>query len=73
MFLILFFYNIFTSKVLGADGIGGFESYPTSEIPTKDIYDAFLMIYLCILLLLFFVTFWHFTEVNRTFTKAVIL
>ena len=79
--MILFFVfrlNTFTSKVsnlllpLGAEGAGGFESYPTSEIPNKYIYDAFLMTYLPILLLLFF-TFWHFKGVNRRFTKAVIL
>ena len=80
--MILFFVfrlNIFTSKIsnlllpLGAEGVGGFESYPTSEIPNKYIYDAFLMISLSILLLLFFVTFWLFIRVNRRFTKAVIL
>ena len=79
--MILFFVfrlNTFTSKVsnlllpLGTEGAGGFESYATSEIPNKYIYDAFLMTYLPILLLLFF-TFWHFKGVNRRFTKAVIL
>ena len=49
---------ICTSKVLslplpiGEKGTGGFESYTTSKIPNKYIYDTFLMIYLCILLLL---------------------
>ena len=44
--------NIFTSKIsnlllpVWAEGAGGCESYPTSEIPNKYIYDAFLMIYL---------------------------
>ena len=64
--MILFFVfrlNIFTSKVsnlllpLGGEGTWSFESYPTSEIPNKYIYDAFLMIYLSILLLLFFAPF----------------
>ena len=73
--------NIFTSKVsnlqlpLETEGPGAIESYPTSEIPNKYIYYAFLMIYLSflvLLLLLFFVTFWHFKRVNQRFTKAVI-
>ena len=77
-YLILFFVfklNIFTSKILNlllplwAEGAGAFESYPTSEIPNKYIYDTFLMIYLSILLLLF-CTFWHFKEVNQRFTRA---
>ena len=77
-YLILFFVfklNIFTSKILnlllplGAEGAGAFESYPTSEIPNKYIYDTFLMIYLSILLLLF-CTFSHFKEVNQRFTRA---
>ena len=64
----VFTQNIFTSKVsnfllpLGAEGAGDFESYTTSEIPNKDIYDAFLMIYLLILLLLFF----HFLALYRS-------
>ena len=37
------------------------ESYPTNDIPNKYIYDAFLMIYLSILLLLFF----HFLVLQR--------
>ena len=71
--MILFFVfrlNGFTSKVLGAEGAVGLEFYPTSEIRNKYIYDAFLMIYLSILLLLFLVTFWHFKGVNW---RAVIL
>ena len=50
--------NSFTSKVsnsllpFGTEGAEGFESYPTSEISNKYIYDAFLMIYLSVLLLL---------------------
>ena len=55
------------------DGVRGFESYPTNEISNKDIYDAFLMICLSILFLLFFVMFWHFKGVNWRFTKPVIL
>ena len=79
--MILFFVfslNIFTIKVsnlllpLEDEGAWVFESYPTSEIPNKYIYDGFLMIYLSILLLLFF-TFWHFKGVNCRFGKAVIL
>ena len=79
IWFFVFRMNIFTSKVsnllllLGAEGAGGLESYPTSEIPNKYIYDAFLMIYFSILLLLFFVTFWHFKGVNWRFTKDVIL
>ena len=69
--MILFFVfrlNIFTSKVsnlllpLRAEGAGGFESYSTSQIPNKYIYDALLMIYLSILLLLFF----HFLVLQRS-------
>ena len=65
-YLILFFVlrlNICISKVLnlllplGVKGARGFESYTTSEIPSKYIYDAFLMIYLSILMLLFFYLF----------------
>ena len=58
--LVVFRLNAFTSKVsnlllsLGAEGAGGFESYPASEITNKYIYDAFLITYLPILLLLFF-------------------
>ena len=75
----MFRLNIFTNKVsnllllLRAKGAGGFESYPTSEIPHKYTYDYFLMMCLSILLLLLFVTFWHFKGVNQRFTKAVIL
>ena len=47
---------------LGAEGFGGFKSYPTSEIPNKYIYDVFLMTYLPILLLLFF----HFLTLPRS-------
>ena len=55
--------NICKSKVLnlllplGAEGAGGSESCTTSEIPNKHIYDAFLMIYLSVVLLLFFSLF----------------
>ena len=71
---VIFFYcfrlNIFTSKIsnlllpLGveeAEGAGGRESYPTSDIPYKYIYDAFLMIYLSILML-----FFHFLVLQRS-------
>ena len=80
--MILFFVFrliIFLSKVsnlllpLGAEADRTSESCPTSETPNKHIYDALLMIYLSILLLLFFVTFWHFKGVNWRFKKAVIL
>ena len=63
--------NTFTSKVsnlllpLGTEGAGGFESYATSEIPNKYIYDAFLMTYLPILLLLFFSLFGTLKELIR--------
>ena len=50
-------------------GAGGRESYPSNDIANKYIYDAVLMIYLSILLLLFF----HFLVLNQRFTKAVIL
>ena len=36
-----------------AEETGGRESYTTSDIPYKYIYDAFLMIYLSILLFFF--------------------
>ena len=36
------------------EGAGGCESYPSNYITNKYIYDAFLMIYLFISLLLFF-------------------
>ena len=61
--MILFFIfrlNTFTSKVsnlllpFGVEGTGGIESYPTSEIPNKYIYHAFLVTYVPILLLFFF-------------------
>ena len=48
---------------LGAKGAGGFEPYKTREIPNKYIYDAFLVIYLSILLLLLF---FHFLVLKRT-------
>ena len=50
---------------LGAKGARGFESYTTSEIPNKYIYDAFLMIYLSILLLLLFSLFGTSKELIR--------
>ena len=68
--------NIFTSKtsnlllLLGSEGFGVCESYPTSEVSNKYIHDAFLMIYLYIL---FFFTFWYFKGVIQRFAKAVIL
>ena len=67
----MFFYfrlNIFTIKVsnlllpLGAEVAGCFESYPTSAIRNKYIYNGFLLIYLSILLLLFF----PFLELQRS-------
>ena len=79
--MILFFVfglNLFKSKVsnlllpLEAEGAGGLESYPTSEIPIKYIYDTFLMTYLSILLLLLF-TFRHFEGANQRFTISVVL
>ena len=60
--------NILKNKVLNsllplvAEGAWGFGSYSTSEIPNKYIYDAFLMTYLPILLLLFF----HFLALQRS-------
>ena len=54
----------------GAEGAGGRKSYPTNDIPNKHIYEAFLMIYLSILLLF---TFCYFKGVNQRFTKAAIL
>ena len=38
--------------------------YPTNDIPNKYIHDAFLMIYLCILLL-----FFHFLVFHRTWSE----
>ena len=55
-FVYCFRLNIFTSKILNllltlrAKGAVGRESYPINDIPNKYIYDAFLMIYLSILL-----------------------
>ena len=59
-FIYCFRLNIFTSKILdlllplGVEGTEGRESYPPSDITDKYIYDAFLMICLSNLLLLFF-------------------
>ena len=58
-FVCCFRLNIFTSKISNlllpwieeAEGTGGRESYPTNDIPNKYICDAFLIIYLSILLL----------------------
>ena len=58
-FVCCFRLNIFTSKISNlllpwigeAEGAGGRESYPTNDIPNKYICDAFLIIYLSILLL----------------------
>ena len=72
--MILFFVfrlNVFKSKVsnlllpLEAEGVGGFESYRTSEIHNKYIYDVFSIIYLSILLLLFF----PFLALQRSYSK----
>ena len=58
--------HIFTSKILdlllplGTEGAGGRESYPPNDI--TNIYDAFLVIYLSVLLLLFF----HFLVLQRS-------
>ena len=63
IFLFVFRLSTFTSKVsnlllpFGAEGTGGFESYPTSEISNKYFYDTFLMTNLPILLLFFFSLF----------------
>ena len=57
---------------LGADGAWGFESYPTSEIPNKYIYDGFLMFYLFILLLLFFSLFGTSKEIHKGFNSVVL-
>ena len=63
VFVFCFRLNIFTTKpsslllslgVERPEGAGDCESYPTSEIPNIYIYDAFLMIYLPILLMLLF-------------------
>ena len=45
---------------MGAKWVGGFESYPTSEILNKYIYDTLLMIYLSILL------FFHFLALQKS-------
>ena len=66
--LFVFRLNIFTGKVsnlvlpLKTEGVWGVESYPTSEIPNKYIYDTFSMIYLSTFLLLFF----HFLALQRS-------
>ena len=70
IFFLLLRLNIFTSKIsnlvlpLGAEEAGDFEPYLTSEIPSKYIYDAFSMIYLSILLLLFS----HFLALQRSYS-----
>ena len=62
-FVYCFRLNIFTIKIsnlllhLRAERVGGCKSYATNYIPSKHIYDYFLMIYLSILLLLFFPLF----------------
>ena len=67
-FAFVFRLNTLISKVsnlllpLGVEGAEGFKSYPNIEIPSKYIYDAFLMTYLPILLLLFF----HFLALQRS-------
>ena len=51
---------MFTSKIsdlllpFGTESAGDHESYPINDISNKYIYDALLMIYLSILLLLLF-------------------
>ena len=68
-FIFCFRLNIFTSKILnlllplGTEEAGGCESYQTIEIRSKYIYDAFLMIYLSILLLLLF---FHYLVIQRS-------
>ena len=47
---------------LVAEETWDFETYPTSEITKKYIYDSFLMIYLSISFLLFF----RFLELQRS-------
>ena len=60
--------HIFTSKILdlllpfGTEGAGGSESYPPNDITNRYIYDAFLIIYLSVLLFLFF----HFLVLQRS-------
>ena len=67
-FVYCFRLNIFTSKIsylllpLGAEGAGSREFFQPNDITNKYIYDAFLMIYLSILLLLFF----HFLVLQRS-------
>ena len=57
-FVYCFRLNIFTSKIsnlllpLGVEEVRSRESYPTNDIPNKYICDAFLMIYLSVLLFL---------------------
>ena len=84
--MILFFVfrlDTFKSKVsnllltLGAKGAVGFKSYPTSEIPSKYIYDAYNDLFTYFVAVFFVVvvvfTFCHFRGSSRRSTKAVIL
>ena len=48
----------------GFEGSRGRTSHPTNDIPNKYIYDAFSMIYLSILLLLF-----HFLVLQRSYSE----
>ena len=67
-FVYCFILNIFKSKIpdlllpLGTERAGGHESYPPNDVTNKHVYDAFLMIFLSILLLLFF----HFLVIQRS-------
>ena len=67
-FVYCFILNIFKSKIpdlllpLGTEGARGHESYPPNDVTNKHVYDAFLMIFLSILLLLFF----HFLVLQRS-------
>ena len=64
----IWFCLLFSCKIsdlslpLGTEGAAGSESYPSNDITHKYIYDAFLMIYLSILLWLFF----HFPVLQRS-------
>ena len=69
--------NIFTSKVsnlllpLGPKGPGPLNQlmrYPIN-ISMMLFYDLFIYFFVAV----FFFTFWHFKEINRRLTKAVIL
>ena len=81
--LLLFGLNMFRSKIsdlllpFGTESAGDHESYPIIDISNKYIYDALLMIYLSILLLLLFFHFlvpWrNQSEIHKSCNSVILL